>query len=198
MTSPPDAPGLPAYRAEVETRPDAVPRLRRLAFWSVVLLAAAATYLASAAQKYDEVTARVGRLDQAQALGQPELIALATRVAFILAGIISGTVLALFLSLCGVVDSRLLPGLRRRVRGVGLVGPALALGIVSTFPVAVGALALSASSPKDSPVALVYLALATAAVGWLFLRGRWSRLTSRRRLLTMLILVAVAALSLVV
>lgn len=198
MKNAPESVGPPAYRSSGETQSQPLPRLRRLVFWCFVVATAVVTYLASAAQKYDAVTAQVGRLQQARELGDPQLLELATRVAFVLAGITSGAILALFLSVCAVIDSRVLPGLRRQFPRVGLVGPASTLGMLSTMPVALWALMLNVNSPKSSPGAFIFLAAATVFVAVCFLRGRWRPLTYWRRGLAILILGLVAALSLVV
>jgi hypothetical protein len=120
---------------------------------------------------------------------------LATRVAFVLAGVLALALLGIYLSICNAVDAKVLPGLGLNVRVVGRIGPAFVVGVLSTLPVSLIALATDQVHPKDSPMTAVYLAALVAAVAATFLLSAKNRPTVIRSAAVSAVLVALAALS---
>jgi len=189
---------MPAYPAS-DMRPGVLGgRGARFAFWMTVVIAGSLTFTATAARKHDAVEAQIAELSEAQDLSDPHLITLATNVAFLLAGVVSMVVLILYLSLCAAIDSRVLPGLTRRLPLGARVGPGMAIGLLSTLPVSIASLALGSTSPKDSAVSILYIALVVSGMTFFFLRGHWNALSRARKSVIVGVLLVVAALSLVV
>lgn len=178
-----------------ERAKDASRRRRRRLFWLAYSLLAVVTFVASAHQKYPAVERQVREADFASELDDPALLGLATSIAFVIAGVVTIVLLGVYLSICSAIDTKVLPGLTLAIPVLGMCGPAMAVGVLSTLPVAVVSLLTASSSPKDSIGFAVYLLVTVLVVLSLFLYRVERRLSRSRALLAGLTLVVVAALS---
>lgn len=175
----------------------------RRILWAAVLATVAVTIVRLSGQLIERITADAQVRDLAAGLEDPALAELAVRLGVTLAVVIAAVFQIIYLFLCATVDEKLLSGVmastgRREDRKGRLpgIGPAVLVGIASTVPVQLAALVLGLSSPKDSPFAVVWLIVLVAVVStWACTRAAFRGRGRRARILLVMILVIVAAIS---
>lgn len=181
--------------------PDRVTDRRIL--WAAVLATVAVTIVRLSGQLLERITADAQVRELAAGLEDPALAELAVRLGVTLAVVISAVFQIIYLFLCATVDEKLLSGVMaptggredRRGRLPG-IGPAVLVGIASTLPVQLAAMVLGLSSPKDSVLTIVWLLVLVAVVSaWACTRAALRRRDKRTRILLVMILVIVAAIS---
>ncbi|MCJ1685527.1 hypothetical protein [Rathayibacter sp. VKM Ac-2927] len=178
-------------------------RTDRLVLWTAMLFTVAVTVVRLSGQLLERITTNDRVRDLAAELNDRALAELAVRMGVVLAVVISAVFQLVYLSLCAMVDEKVLVAVmtptRRRVDRSGrrpAVGPAMIVGIAATLPVQLAALALGLASPKDSPLLAVWLVLVVGGVfGFVCSRPAFRARGSRARVLLASLLVVVAAIS---
>ena len=167
-----------AISAAGTVQADKPPKSTSAIIWTTAFLMLLALLLLRSGQLYDQVSAQVLMTEEAQALDDPAMGALATGIGFYLGLTISMLATALYFSLASVIETRMFPGMVRATRRLrlGFLG---ATALAVTVPVQAAAWLLAQESPKDHWLFYVYVAVAGLATPLLF-RSQWQSLGSRR------------------